>query len=240
MRYIISHATNAHWEGGAIPDRELVDRVGVMIGDLVKDGVFVAAEGLGPSSGGVRLRFRGGARTVIPGPLAGENELASGFTIVRVTSLDDAIAWATREAAICGDCDFDIRPVHEPWDIGLATKPAGDPTRRYMILRKATPATEAGDTLARETESRLAALIEETTRQGVHLTTVAMKPSRKGRRYVNSDSGVTFFDGPFAESKELLGGFVMVTAGSFEEACSRVPPYITAVGAHQVDLRELA
>ena len=30
MRFIIMHKTNAHWESGAIPSRELIARVGTL------------------------------------------------------------------------------------------------------------------------------------------------------------------------------------------------------------------
>ena len=43
-----------------------------------------------------------------------------------------------------GDVEIDIRPVTEPWDIGIGPKPQDVTTMRYMILRKATAATEAG------------------------------------------------------------------------------------------------
>ena len=77
------------------------------------------------------------------GPFEGDNELAAGFSILRARSLKEAIEWATREADVLGDVEIDIRPVTEPWDIGMSAPPADVSTRRYMVLRKATPATEA-------------------------------------------------------------------------------------------------
>lgn len=100
MRFIIMHKTNAHWEGGALPDKELLARVGSLLGDLEKAGALLAAEGLRPSSEGVRLRFAGGARTIIAGPFDRGDELPAGFSILRAASIDEAIEWATRQAAI--------------------------------------------------------------------------------------------------------------------------------------------
>lgn len=152
MRFIIMHKTNAHWEGGALPDQELIERVGGLLGELGNAGVLAAAEGLRPSSEGVRLRFAGGERTINPGPFDRGNELAAGFSILHAASLDNAIEWATRQAAILGDVEIDIRPVTEPWDIGMAPRPA-EATRRYMVLRKATAATEAGVAPSNEARS---------------------------------------------------------------------------------------
>lgn len=239
MRFIIIHTTNAHWESGASPDQALIDRVETVLGSMQRAGVLLAGEGLGPSAEGVRLRFAGGERTIIPGPFEGGEELPSGFSILRVRSIEDAIEWATRQAHITGDTEVDIRPVHEPWDVGMAPPPDDLSTRRYMVLRKATPLTEAGTPLSDTARASLSGLIQETTRSGVHLTSESMAPSRTGRRCLNSAAGKAFYDGPFAETKELLGGFVIVSAASLDDACRWVPEYMDAVGATTVDVRAL-
>ena len=239
MRFIIMHKTNGQFEAGARPDAELIDRVGGMIGKMVRAGVFQSGEGLGASSQGVRLRFTGGVRNVIPGPFVGEDELPAAFSIVRTGTLDEAIAWATQAAGALGDVELDIRPVNEPWDIGIGQKPPGLETRRYMVLRKASVATEAGADVAESKRSSLQQLIQETTRAGVHLTTETMRPSARGRRYLNTSNGISVFDGPFVESKELLGGYAIISAASLDEAERWVREYIAAVGAHEVDVREL-
>ena len=102
MRFIIMHKTNAHWESGARPGPDLIARVGALLGELTNAGVLQGAEGLRASSEGVRLRFSSGTRSVIEGPFTGENELPAGFSILRAPSIDEAIEWATRQAAILG------------------------------------------------------------------------------------------------------------------------------------------
>ena len=239
MRFIIMHQTNAHWESGAVPGPELIARVGTLLGELAKAGVLLGAEGLRASSHGVRLRFRAGTRTVTRGPFEGENELAAGFSILRARSLEDATEWATRQADVLGDVEIDIRPVTEPWDIGLGAAPADVSTRRYMVLRKATPSTEAGHAPSSTQRAELARLVDETTRSGVHLVTETMRPSRRGRRYSNSRDGVSVYDGPFIETKELIAGYIAVSAASLEDAGRWAEQYVSAVEADEVDLREL-
>src|SRR5262245_22291592 len=177
------HKTDAHWEAGATPSADLVARVGRMIEELTKARALEAGEGLRASSQGVRIRFAAGTRTVTPGPFAGEHELPAGFTILRVGSIDDAVDWAARQAEILGDAEVDIRPVTEPWDIGMAPAPPEITARRYMILRKATPESEAGTAPSPAQRTRLSRLIDEATRAGAHITTETMKPSGRGRRY---------------------------------------------------------
>jgi len=242
MRFIIMHTTNAHWESGAIPGPELIARVGTLLGELVKAGVLQGAEGLRASSEGVRLRFAGGSRTIINGPFEGDNELAAGFSILRTPSIEDAIEWATRQAQILGaeeNVEIDIRPVTEPWDIGMAAAPADVGTRRYMVLRKATPSTEAGRAPSSAQRTQLTRLINDTTRSGVHLVTETLRPSRRGRRYSNSRDGVGVYDGPFIETKELLAGYVVVSVPSLEDGGRLAVQYLHAVEADEVDLREL-
>jgi hypothetical protein len=239
MRFMIMHATNAHWEAGGVPTPDLIARVGTMLGELKKASSLLAGEGLRPSSEGARLRFSGGTRQVVDGPFEGDNELPAGFSIVRARSLDDAIEWAARQAGALGDVEMDIRPVTEPWDIGVAPRPSDLTTRRYMILRKATAATEAGLAPSAEQRTELSRLIEEATRATVHVATETIRPSRRGRRYKNSRDGVSMFDGPFIESKELLGGYVVVTADSLDDVDRWARLYIDAVGADEVDVREL-
>jgi hypothetical protein len=66
-----------------------------------------------------------------------------------------------------------------------------------------------------------------------------MRPSRRGRRYLNSRDGASVYDGPFIETKELIAGYVVLSAPSIEEAGRWALQYLDAVEANEVDLREL-
>lgn len=240
MRFIMMHTSEPRWERGEKPTAEEIARVGQMIGDIARAGVFLGGEGLGPSSKGARVRFSGGVRHIIQGPFRGDHELSAGFSIIRTRTLDEAVEWATAQAAAFGDVELDIRPVNEAWDIGIAPKPDGLDTQRYMVLRKSTLSSEAGIDLSPSARGTLARLIDETTRTGVHLVSETMRPSARGRRYLNASNGISAFDGPFVESKELLGGYGIVSAASLDEADRWARQYIAAVGPRQVDVRELA
>jgi len=239
MRYIIMHKTNPHWESGAIPSKELIARVGALIGEMAKSRVFVAGEGLRASSEGVRLRFSGGARTITKGPFRGENELPAGFAILRTGSLDEAVEWATRQAATLGDVEMDIRPINEPWDVGICEAPSDLTKRRWMVLRKATAATESGESPSASQRATMSRLVDESTRSGVHVASESLRPSARGRRYKNSAEGRRVIDGPFTETKELIAGYCIVNAESLEDACRWAEKYIDVVETDEVDVREL-
>lgn len=239
MRFIVIHGTNARWEAGEIPSRELIQRVGQLIGEMSKSKVFLGGEGLLASSRGVRLRRSGGAWTVRKGPFEGDNELPSGFTILEVESLDEAVEWASRLSEVLGDQEIDVRPVTEPWDIGLTPRPEKVTKRRYMALRKATPSSEAGTPLSPEQRAGMSRLIDEAKREGRLVVAETLRPSRLGRRYKNSRDGVHVTDGPFTESKELIAGYVILSADSTEDAARWAARYIEVVEAEEADLREL-
>lgn len=242
MRFLIMHRTSPEWEAGATPGPELVRRVGGMIADLQAAGALRSGEGLRPSSQGVRLTRAGGRSTALAGPFPPGHELPAGFVILRAGSLEEAAGWAARLGAVLGDdgVELDVRPVTEPWDLGFAPAPEGLATRRYMVLHKATPASEAGAPLPPDRAAALARLTEEMRRAGVLLAREAMLPSAQGQRLRFQGGRTTVLDGPFAESKELMGGYVIVEVESLREARRWAERYGEAVGCPELDLRALA
>ncbi len=240
MRVMMMHRTSPHWEAGATPSPELCARVGKLLAEMAEAGVLLAGEGLRASSQGVRLRFSGGRRTVTPGPFQGSNELPAGFAILRVSSLDEAVEWATRFGQVVGDVEIDVRPVTEPWDIGMAPRPEGLTTRRYMLMHKATPASEAGVPPTRELLAGTRRLTEEMTRAGVLLAVEALEPSSRGARLRSEGGSHRVIDGPFAESKELVAGYVILNVPSLREALAWAPRYAAEIECPGLDLRPLS
>jgi hypothetical protein len=85
---------------------------------------MLAGDGLHPSSKGVRVRFSGSNRTVIPGPFVQTSELVAGYWIWQVKSLEDAIDWVRRcPNPMLSDSEIEIRPIFEPSDFGDALTP---------------------------------------------------------------------------------------------------------------------
>ena len=124
MRVMVLVKANANSEAGGTPDERLFAEMGRYNEELSKAGIIVAAEGLHPSSKGVRVHFSGTQRTVVDGPFAETKELVAGFWIWKVKSMDEAIEWLKR----CpnphrGDSDVEIRPIFEFEDFGDAFSP---------------------------------------------------------------------------------------------------------------------
>ncbi|XXX79505.1 YciI family protein [Sorangium sp. So ce134] len=239
MRFMIMHRADAQSEAGALPSPEFIARVGQMVGDLAKTGVLRAGEGLRPSSHGVRLQFAGGKRTVTRGPFGGARALPAGFAILRVASLDEAIGWASRFAEVIGDVDIDIRPVTEAWDLGVMPMPEGLTTTRYMAVHYRDGADD-GAPPSPKLMAEMGRLIDEMSQAGVLLATEALEPSAKGARIVSTGSKHKVTDGPFAESKELIGGYVIVDVPTLDDAKDLALRYAEAVGPIEMDIRVLS
>jgi len=111
-------------EAGVMPSQELLAAMGRYNEELVNAGIMLAAEGLHPSSRGVRVRFSGNERTVIEGPFANANELVAGFWLWQVKSREEAIEWVKRcPNPMPQDSEIEIRQVFEAEDFGAEFTP---------------------------------------------------------------------------------------------------------------------
>ena len=112
-------------ETGVMPSAQLLTEMGQYNEALAKAGILLAAEGLHPSSKGVRVHFSGTERTVTQGPFTPAQELVAGYWLWQVDSMEDAIAWVRRcPNPMPGDSKIEIRPVFEAEDFGEALTPA--------------------------------------------------------------------------------------------------------------------
>ena len=92
---------------------------------------------------------------------------------------------------------------------------------RCMVIVKADKDSEAGLLATKKTKETFAAMgkfNEELVRAGVMLAGEGLQPSSKGKRVRFSGQQRTVIDGPFAETKELIGGFWLWQVKSMEEA----------------------
>jgi AraC family transcriptional regulator len=121
MKVTVLVKVNQDSEAGVLPSKEVFAEMGKFNEALVKAGVLLAAEGLHPTSKGVRVRCTGKDRMVIDGPFAETKELLAGFWLWQVKSVDDAIEWVKRSPMQEGE--IKIRPVFEFADFGAALTP---------------------------------------------------------------------------------------------------------------------
>lgn len=82
-------------------------------------------------------------------------------------------------------------------------------------------------------------LIEEGMKAGWLITTEGCLPSALGARVRRDGVKMSVTDGPFAESKELIGGFAILKAGSKEEAVELCRRFLEVAGEGECELRQL-
>ena len=112
MRVMVIVKANESSEKGVMPPAELFEAMGKYNEELAKAGILLAADGLHPSSRGVRVHFSGGSRTVTDGPFAETKELIAGYWLWEVRSMEEAIEWVRRcPNPHVGDSDIEIRPI---------------------------------------------------------------------------------------------------------------------------------
>jgi hypothetical protein len=88
---------------------------------------------------------------------------------------------------------------------------------RYMMFIKHTEDYRKEEVPASLYEE-MGKFIEETTKSGNFITGAGLQPSSAGARVRLKAGKITLTDGPFAESKEIVGGYSIMDAKSREEA----------------------
>jgi hypothetical protein len=89
---------------------------------------------------------------------------------------------------------------------------------RFMILVKASAASEAGAMPPQDIFTAMADYHEQLAKAGVLLDANGLQPSSKGFRIRYSGGDRTGIDGPFTETKELLAGYTIIQVKTREEA----------------------
>ncbi len=142
MRVMVMVKATAESEAGVMPSEQLLTEMGAFNEELVQAGVMLAGEGLHPSAKGVRVRFSGEERTVLPGPFGATTELVAGFWIWQVVSLEEAIAWAKRCPNPTGvEGEIELRPIFEADDFGEAFTPELQAQEERLRAETATRTT---------------------------------------------------------------------------------------------------
>ena len=89
---------------------------------------------------------------------------------------------------------------------------------RVMVIVKATKNSEAGGKPSDKMLAEMGAFNEELVKAGVMLAGEGLQSSAKGKRIKFSGEKRTVTDGPFTETKEVIGGYAMLKAASMDEA----------------------
>jgi len=89
---------------------------------------------------------------------------------------------------------------------------------RFLMMIKGDKNYEAGRPPDPRLMDAIGRISAEMAKAGILLGNEGLLPSAKGARVRVSGGKLTVIDGPFAEAKELVGGYAILKAGSKEEA----------------------
>jgi len=240
MRFMVMHKVDANMEAGGPPSQQIVQNMGALVQDSLKNKVFLTGAGLHRSAQRARLENKGGEAKVTKGPYQGQNELLASFAMIKANSLEEAIERARQLARALGDVEIEVGPVVEPWDIGVIPKPEKLPMGRFLLLCKADRHTESGAEPSAERRAAVEKLLQSLREEGVLVLADRLAPSSRGARLVTAKGKRTWTDGPFAESKELIAGFSILDVPTIEDARAWTERYAGILGDTQVDVRVLA
>ncbi|HEX3376139.1 MAG TPA: YciI family protein [Candidatus Acidoferrales bacterium] len=113
---------------------------------------------------------------------------------------------------------------------------------RFMMIVKSGTDCEAGKELSREAITALVKYTEELRQAGALVELTRLEPSSTGARVKINGEKRTVTDGPFAETKELIGGYWIIDVKSKQEAlewAKRIPnPHGQGVES-EIEIRQI-
>jgi hypothetical protein len=148
---------------------------------------------------------------------------------------------ASREAAVelarnapGEEATLEIRESFTPQDFGApadAPPPPPPPpvkpgNHRYIAFIRLDPLRESSGLPTQESMAMMDEYMEPLAAEGKILGGEGLKPSAKGTRIRRMARQRLIVDGPFTESKELVGGYLIVQASSLDEAIDIIRPWV--------------
>ena len=107
---------------GQKPSERLMNEMGKLMEETLRNGSLVRTAGLRPTSEGVRVRSRHGNLSRTDGPFTETKEVIGGYAVIEAKSMKEAIELAERFLKVHGDewdLECEVRPL-DGEEIGAA------------------------------------------------------------------------------------------------------------------------
>ncbi|MFI5314575.1 MAG: YciI family protein [Myxococcota bacterium] len=185
------------------------EEMGKFARELAERGILRGAAGpLRPDSEAARVRLRDGRAVVTDGPFPEASEVLGGYFVVDVADRAAAVEIAKR-------CPYARTGLVEVRAMKYWRRSEGNGGAEFVLLYIMDPSVTGPD------EPRIAKMMtatDELQRAGTHLGGARLEPEIPGTRVELRGERAIVLDGPFAESKEVFGGFALIQAASRAEA----------------------
>jgi hypothetical protein len=211
--YLVTMLEDEHAHASQSPKAmsELIDESAAYADELRRAGRLVDHGRLRPSKEGKRVRRERDRLEVRDGPFAEDGKALGGYYWVQAGSFDEAMELASKAPVLPTDA-VDVRPVMK----GMCTKDKeAKPGKIFACAVLGSTRTEEAwvevmDRIDEETGGRFP--------EASFLGGLRLEPPRSGRRIATRGERRATFDGPFLESKEVIGGLFFVRMTSIEDA----------------------
>jgi hypothetical protein len=238
--FMIHESEAAEAALGPAETRALLEARATYEQDLRAAAAHCDGERLRPSVEGRRVRRRDGQLQVDTGPF--EEKALGAYYIVEAEGLDAAVALA-QGCAVSPGAELDVRPLMRG---NLSPDKASQQGRVFAFAVLGNASSEQGwiDVMDRieltGREARARGDYDEVAGfpAARFLGGVRLEAPGRGRRVVSTGGRRAVFDGPFLESKEVIGGLFFMHMASLEAAVqwASEKPFVQYGGA---EIREL-
>jgi hypothetical protein len=129
---------------------------------------------------------------------------------------------------------LELGKVNEPWDLGIVPAPENPPLQLLLLERT----EHVPHVRSPKQKAELTRLKTEMSKAGVLVRSFQLKPSAEAKRLTFHNNDLRVLDGPFVESKELIGGFAVLDLSGMDEAIELCRPYAAILGGTlEIDVR---
>ncbi len=222
--------------------------------ELAQKGQLIAASPLHPVATAKTVRVREGKAIVTTGPFAETAEQLGGFYILEVPNLDVAIQIAARLPAV-EKGTVEIRPVFKLDGLpnekfNSADSPINTQSQQnrkqfmFLCYDDELAWQQSGADALRAAMEEAVVLTHKLDSNGMYISAAPLHPPTTATSVRIRNGHRTITDGPFAETREVLGGYYVIQADSAEQALQFAQQHSGArVGAVEVrqvfDVRSL-
>ncbi|GGB23135.1 protein containing YCII-related domain protein [Flexivirga endophytica] len=231
MKYFLTHVIEP--DGSWPEDTE--QRLDDWVAEMDHRGVLLAGAPLRSDVAPTAVRRTDTTVSVSDGPFAETKEQVAGFDLIEAADLDEAIAVAGAHPTL-GNGAIEIRPVIPGMPTPVPREPRADRERYLMLVcwdqtgdAEITEQGRPGDE-PRPMDDWIAYAGER------RLHGWQLQPPAFATTVRRVDGAVAITDGPFAETKEQIGGYDLLEVTDLDEAVA----IATAHGSDLIDLRRCA
>jgi len=189
---------------------ELIERSAEFADELRRAGRLKDCGRLRPSKEGKRIRREGDRLEIRDGPFAEEGRALGSYHWVQAGSVDEVTELAEHVPILPPDA-IDVRPLMQ------GTVPEDKDARPGKLFACAVLGSTKTEGAWVEVMDRIDAETRGRFPESSFLGGLRLETPRSGRRIATRSERRATFDGPFLESKEVIGGLVLLRMASLDE-----------------------